>query len=75
MMQKQPTCLAVYIRIYYPSDETERKKAMHVTKFIIAIINFTIYLIVMLFSLYRVSAEGKFHLFTFIKNGNKKMMN
>jgi hypothetical protein len=31
--------------------------------------------VVMLFSLYRVSAEGKFHLFTCVKNGNKEILN
>jgi hypothetical protein len=29
----------------------------------------------MLFSLYRVSVEEKFHLFTGIKNGNKEILN
>jgi hypothetical protein len=32
-------------------------------------------LFVMLFSLYRVSAEEKFHLFACIKNGNKEILN
>jgi hypothetical protein len=32
-------------------------------------------LFVMLFSLYRVSAEEKVHLFTCVRNGNKEILN